>query len=86
MEVGKVDADELWNVAWTYIKTVVDTLREPFLILDENLSVLSANRTFYITFQVTAKETDLEKISQCGGRHGGNFLYGRSDQDEILQI
>jgi chemotaxis protein methyltransferase CheR len=53
-----IDADELWEVAWTYIKTVVDTLREPFLILDENLKVISANRTFYTFFQVRQKETE----------------------------
>jgi hypothetical protein len=46
-----VDADEVWGVAWTYIRTVVDTLREPFLILDENLRVLSANKTFYTIFR-----------------------------------
>jgi hypothetical protein len=33
MQADKIRADELWEVAWTYIKTVVDTAREPFLIL-----------------------------------------------------
>jgi PAS domain-containing protein len=54
----KIDADELWRVAWTYIRTVVDTLREPFLILDEELRVISANRTFYAFFQVAPEETE----------------------------
>ena len=54
---NKIDADKLWEVAWTYIRTVVDTVREPFLILDQDLRVLSANRTFYSIFQVTPKET-----------------------------
>jgi chemotaxis protein methyltransferase CheR len=53
----EVDADEMWKFAWTYIRTVVDTLREPFLILDKDLRVLSGNRTFYSVFHVTEKET-----------------------------
>jgi PAS domain S-box-containing protein len=60
------DADEVWKVAWTYISTVVDTLREPFLILDEDLRVLSANKTFYIIFQVKKEETEGELIYMLG--------------------
>ena len=51
------DAEFMWSVAWTYIRTVIDTAREPFLILDANLRVLSANRTFYRFFRVTKKAT-----------------------------
>lgn len=63
---SKIDADEVWNVAWTYIKTVVDTVREPFLILDENLEVLSANKTFYSFFHVTQKETEGKRVYDLG--------------------
>ena len=66
METGNVDADELWKVAWTYIQTVVDTLREPFVILDEDLKVISANRTFYAFFQVTPEETEGNIIYELG--------------------
>lgn len=62
----KIDADSLWEVAWTYIKTVVDTLREPFLVLDENLEVISANKTFYATFQVTQQETEGKRVYELG--------------------
>lgn len=66
MQGDKIIADELWEVAWTYIKTVVDTVREPFLILDENLRVLSANRTFYAFFQVTEEETEGQPVYDLG--------------------
>lgn len=66
MENTKIDADELWKVAWTYIQTVVDTLREPFLILDEELRVISANKTFYATFQVTQAETEDKRVYDLG--------------------
>jgi len=63
---NNVNAEEVWKVAWTYIRTVVDTLREPFIILDENLKVMSANRTFYSVFQVSEKETEGKKVYDLG--------------------
>ena len=66
MKAHQLDADSLWEVAWTYIKTVVDTLREPFLVLDEHLAVISANRTFYATFQVTKEQTEGKRVYQLG--------------------
>lgn len=65
-EKSAVNADELWDVAWTYIRTVVDTLREPFIILDKDLKVLSANRTFYTIFQVTPEETEGKRVYNLG--------------------
>ncbi len=62
----KVDADKLWEVAWTYIRTVVDTIREPFLILDKDLRVISANKTFYSAFQVDKDETEGELVYNLG--------------------
>lgn len=66
MNRDKIDADELWRVAWTYIQTVVDTLREPFLILDEDLKVISANKTFYAFFQVSPAETVGKRVYDLG--------------------
>jgi PAS domain-containing protein len=36
---------------------IVDTVREPLLVLDANLKVVSANRSFLQTFKVTPEET-----------------------------
>lgn len=63
---NKIDADRLWEVAWTYIRTVVDTVREPFLILDQDLRVLSANKIFYSAFHVTPKETEGNLVYKLG--------------------
>lgn len=65
-EQNKVNADELWNVAWTYIRTVVDTVRESFLILDKELRVLSANKTFYAFFQTSMEETEGALVYDLG--------------------
>lgn len=63
---GTPDADMLWRVAWVYIRTVIDTAREPFLILDSRLHVLSANGTFYRFFRVTKKATEGALVYKLG--------------------
>ena len=36
---------------------IVDTVREPVLVLDEELRVIAASRSFYSAFKVTAGDT-----------------------------
>jgi PAS domain-containing protein len=36
---------------------IVDTVREPVLVLDKDLRVIAASRSFYATFEVTTQET-----------------------------
>jgi len=62
----QIDAEKLWQVAWTYIQTVVDTVREPFVVLDKDLKVLSANRTFYTAFHVSKAQTENKRIYDLG--------------------
>src|SRR3954463_9410075 len=50
----------------TYAQDIVDTVREPLLMLDTNLRVQSANRAFYETFHVSAIETEDQLIYQLG--------------------
>ena len=56
--VGSNLVEHLWEKSWTYIKTVVDVVREPILILDKDLRVMTANDSFYRTFQVEKKDTE----------------------------
>lgn len=49
-----------------YAQNIVDTVREPLLILDATLRVRSANRAFYQTFQVTSGETEGRLIYELG--------------------
>src|SRR5213082_2993157 len=42
----------------TYAQNIVDTVREPLLILDATLRVRSGNKAFYQTFQVSPEETE----------------------------
>ncbi len=50
----------------TYSQDIVDTVREPLLILDAALRVHSANRAFYQTFQVSSEETEHHLIYELG--------------------
>ncbi len=55
--IGTDFFEKSWEQSWTYIKTVVDVVREPMLILDKDFCVLAANEPFYKTFQVTPEDT-----------------------------
>ena len=49
-----------------YAQNIVDTVREPLLILDATLRVQSANRAFYHTFHVPPGETEGRLIYELG--------------------
>ncbi|HEX4945332.1 MAG TPA: PAS domain S-box protein, partial [Blastocatellia bacterium] len=46
-----------------YAEAIVNTVREPLIILDKDLRVVSASRSFYEAFQVAPEETE------------GNYIY-----------
>ena len=50
----------------TYAQNIVDTVREPLLMLDTTLRVRSANRAFYQTFHVSPEETEGRLIYELG--------------------
>ena len=47
---------------------IIETVREPLLVLDSDLRVLSANRSFYEAFKVTPQETIGNLIYDLGNR------------------
>jgi signal transduction histidine kinase len=50
----------------TYAQNIVDTVREPLLILDTTSRVQSANRSFYQAFQVSPAETENRLFYELG--------------------
>lgn len=64
--VGANFFTEFWEESWVYIKTVVDVLHEPALILDEHCMVLAANEAFYTLFKVEAKDIEGKNIYTLG--------------------
>jgi PAS domain S-box-containing protein len=49
-----------------YADDIIATLREPFVVLDSDLRVKTANRSFYDTFQVTEEETENRLVYDLG--------------------
>ncbi len=43
--------------AWTLAQGIVDTVREPVLVLDKDLRVIAASRSFYSAFKVSPEDT-----------------------------
>lgn len=64
--IGTDFVDHFWEKSWTYIKTVVDVVREPVLVLDKNFRVMAANESFYRVFQVEAKDTEQKIVYELG--------------------
>jgi two-component sensor histidine kinase len=52
----------------TLALAIVDTVREPLLVLDDGLRVLAASRSFYLTFEVTQDETEGRLLYELGDR------------------
>jgi two-component system CheB/CheR fusion protein len=49
-----------------FAEAIVETVREPLVILNQNLQVMKANRTFYETFQASREETEGRLIYDLG--------------------
>lgn len=56
------------QAAREYAEAIVETVREPLLVLDAGLRVITANRSFYRTFQVTPEETEGRLVYELGNR------------------
>jgi two-component system CheB/CheR fusion protein len=84
-----VDIDTIKNrlalsqEACEYAEAIVETVREPLLVLDGNLQLKSANQAFYQTFRVTPEET-LNQLVFDMGNGQWNIPRLRELLDDIL--
>jgi PAS domain S-box-containing protein len=75
-----------------YAAAIVDTVREPLLVLDKKLAVRSANRSFYeffgykpkqvedhSVFEIVARQLDLPRVRELLGR----LVQGESHQRDV---
>ncbi|MDQ3076453.1 MAG: cell wall metabolism sensor histidine kinase WalK [bacterium] len=53
-------------VVYAYAEAIVETVREPLIILDKELSIKSANKAFFETFEVNKIETYNKPIFELG--------------------
>ncbi len=56
------------QAALTYTRGIIEAVREPFLVLDSALKVISANKSFFETFRVSHADTEGRLIYDIGNR------------------
>jgi PAS domain S-box-containing protein len=64
LAVIKISADEVSEFA----ENLINTIREPLIVLDQDLRVVSASRSFYEVFMVKIEETVGHLIYELGNR------------------
>ena len=57
----------IFKGAAEYAESILETIREPLLILDEDLRIISANWAFYKMFRVGKQETEGQLLFELGG-------------------
>jgi len=62
------ESEDAARQARDYAESIVDTVREPLMVLDGNLNVVSASRSFYNYFQATSQETVGSYLYELGNR------------------
>lgn len=60
------DRNEQLNNARIYTEAIINTIRDPLIILDKDLKVKRATDGFYSKFKVTAKETENKYFYELG--------------------
>ena len=61
-----ISAPYLLSMARNYAKSIGDTVREPLLILNDDLKVILANQAFYKKFQTNNKDTENRPVYDLG--------------------
>jgi len=66
--VGDADGIEI-EEARAFAQAIIDTVREPVLVLDQDLRVITASRSFYRTFKVGPEDTKGRLLYELGDGH-----------------
>lgn len=67
-DISGLHAAQSAQAAQHFAESIVDTVREPLLVLDGDLLVISASRSFYQRFQVRPEETIGQRLYDLGNR------------------
>jgi formate hydrogenlyase transcriptional activator len=76
-------AEETFERVQKYAESIVETIREPLIVLTPDLRVITANHSFYGTFQVTPEETEGRFVYSLGD-HAWNIPSLRELLEEII--
>lgn len=67
-----IDISQMKNIqkkiqsALNYAEDIINTVREPLLVLDKDITIISANKSFYETFNLKKSLTEGEKLKDIG--------------------
>ncbi|MGZ3607878.1 MAG: PAS domain S-box protein, partial [Syntrophales bacterium] len=75
--------EQSFEKAQKYTESIVETIREPLIVLTPDLKIISANRSFYETFRVAPEETEGIFIFDVGN-HQWDIPALRKLLEEIL--
>lgn len=65
---GQKHTQEVLSDTLIYAESIIDTIREPLIVLDAGMKVVSANKTFYLTFKAVREDTEGKIIYDLGKR------------------
>jgi two-component system, chemotaxis family, CheB/CheR fusion protein len=66
MEDSLEESRRFLQDSYNYAESILATIREPLLVLDAEMRIVSANQSFYRTFQTTPEETRNEILYNLG--------------------
>jgi PAS domain-containing protein len=70
-----------------FAQAIIDTVREPFLVLDQDLRVISASLSFYRTFAVSRDDTEGKLLYALGdGQTDSPLTWWMTDENTIRTI
>jgi two-component system CheB/CheR fusion protein len=61
-----ISAQNLLGMAKNFAESILNTVREPLLILDGDLKVISANKAFYHNFHTAKPKTENQRLYELG--------------------
>ena len=61
-------AEETFEKAQEYAESIINTVREPLIVLDQDLRVVTASRSFYEVFKVNPAETVGQLVYELGNK------------------
>ncbi|OGS11033.1 MAG: hypothetical protein A2386_00470 [Elusimicrobia bacterium RIFOXYB1_FULL_48_9] len=65
---GIKKAQEITEEARDYSENIVETVREPLIVMDSDLNIISANKSYYMAFKTTAAETQGRLVYDLPGK------------------
>ena len=63
-----MDGEKIVTTSLEYAESIIDTVREPLIVLDQDLRVASVSRSFYDVFKVKPEETLGQLIYDLGNK------------------